>query len=169
MSSEQPSSITIEDGIDVAGRAAELSATLPDGFCVLPDGFMSRRPPAEFDFRSSTIHLRPQFEKVNLPLNVLEIPGVTIPYLGEKSADIVLPVLFVTASFLSKQPDLMNVALGVIGNYLTDFFKGKAGSTRVKCAIVIEKTEKKTTKNIEYDGTQEGFTNFIQAVKDHLN
>ena len=40
----------------------------------------------------------------------------------------------------------------------------KAGASRVKCSVIVEKTGKKTTTKFEYDGASEGFDKLIGAI-----
>ncbi len=79
-----------------------------------------------------------------------------IPFRDDRDSALILPAIFLGASYLSGNPHLVNVALGVLANYVTHYFRGKTGHNRVRCTVIVEKTEKKTTKKIEYDGTGRG-------------
>ena len=49
-------------------------------------------------------------------------------------------------ALLTSDPNVISVALGVLSNYLTDFFQGMSGDKTVKLDVVIEKTADATCK-----------------------
>jgi hypothetical protein len=76
--------------------------------------------------------------------------------------------------------------LGVAANYVTDYFRGKAGRHRVVCSFLVETTEattqtktntkakpvttteKKTAKKLDFDGPAESFNKLIDTIKKAL-
>ena len=59
----------------------------------------------------------------------------------------------------------MSVALNVIADYITNFFRGISGERVVKLSIIVEKTDKKTCKRISYDGPVEGLNDLLELVR----
>ena len=58
------------------------------------------------------------------------------------------PILFVSAALFSQNPDLVSLALNVIGNYATEFFRGERGEHEVRLDVVVEKKRNETYKKI---------------------
>lgn len=87
-----------------------------------------------------------------------------MPYRDDRDSTLIMPALLLVASYFSGNPNLLNIALGVLANYVTDYFKGKGGTNRVKCTVHVEQTDKKTVKRIEYDGDPEQFGKVIEAI-----
>jgi hypothetical protein len=115
-------------------------------------------------FAPSSPDLQVLLRQVGVSVDKIEPEGVKIPFRDDRDSTLILPAIFLGASYLSGNAHLVNVALGVLANYVTDYFRGKAGLNRVKCTVIVEKTEKKTTKKIEYDGAPEGFDKLIDAI-----
>jgi hypothetical protein len=80
--------------------------------------------------------LRVLLRKAGVALDKIEPAGVKIPFQDDRDSTLLLPILFFGASYLSENPNLLNVALGVMANYVTDWFKGKMGNNRVTCNVV---------------------------------
>jgi hypothetical protein len=72
----------------------------------------------------------------------------------------------VSASLLSQNPHVISVALGVVSNYLTDWFKGIPGSKKVRLDVVVEQTEGQTYKRIHYEGDPEGLNELARIVRE---
>lgn len=66
------------------------------------------------------------------------------------------PILFFSAGMVLSNPNVMNIALGVIANYLTDLFRGRNDSVAVKLQIIEEMKPKEKYRKIEYQGPVEG-------------
>jgi len=62
----------------------------------------------------------------------------------------------VGALLLSQNPHLLSLALNVIANYATDFFKGLPGRNKVVLDVVVEDKTQKRSKKIHYDGAIDG-------------
>ena len=52
------------------------------------------------------------------------------------------PTIFISTSLLTQNPTLVNVALSVLANYVTDFFKGHLGEHTVSVNLVLESVTK---------------------------
>ena len=71
----------------------------------------------------------------------------------------------ISALFLSQNPNAISVAIGVISNYLTDWFKGTVGDKRVRLDIVVE-IEGSKYKRVHYDGNVEGLRELPKILRE---
>src|SRR5947209_7339850 len=146
--------IEITDYRDVEHRSSELGLKPPEGACILPRRFATAKDAGELCHESSALDLKTLFRQADLPVTVYQPDGAKIPYLQENDITWVGPLLFFSAAALSQNPHLLGASLGIIGNYLTELFKGLPKPGRVKLSVVVEttttKTTSKTTKKIEF-------------------
>lgn len=81
--------------------------------------------------------------------------GKTI-FVEERSADWIAPTLFVTAAVMSSSPEILNVALGVIANYVTNFLQEGGRPKTVRVEVISEKTPGRSARKATYEGPAEG-------------
>ena len=90
-------------------------------------------------------------------------------YLKNKALDWAAPIIFISAALYSQNPSLVSVALGVVGNYATDFLKGLGGSNQVRLEIVVENTSGGSFKRILYKGPAKGVGDLAHIVERSLH
>ena len=73
-------------------------------------------------------------------------------------------MLFVAGLLLSSNPQAVNVALGVIANYVTEFFTGMGGEKHVRFSIVIKDKATGQCKRYKYRGDPSGIKDFTKLV-----
>ena len=83
--------------------------------------------------------------------------------------DWIAPTIFIAASLLSQDPNFASLAINIISNYLTDWFKGVPGRKNVKLDVVVERQARKTYVKISYDGDVEGMSEIPEIVKKVFN
>jgi hypothetical protein len=163
-------SIDITDYLDVEQRSSELGLKPPEGACILPRHFASAKQVSDLCHESSALDLKPLFREASLPITVYQPDGVKIPYLQENDSTWVGPLLFFSAAALSQNALLLGASLGVIGNDLTELFKGLSQPARVRLSVVVEtnttKTATKTTKKIDFDGPPDKLSEITGLIKD---
>lgn len=147
---------TITDYCDVQDRAAQLGLNKPEGLALLPRNFDTVTERGELLHESSIQTVRILFRESDILESRVEPEGHKIPCIQENEFALVLPTLFVGALLLSQNPHLLSVALSVIANYATDFFKGLPGRNKVVLDVVVEDKTRKRTKKIHYDGSIDG-------------
>ena len=79
------------------------------------------------------------------------------------------PILFVSAALFSQNPDLVSLALNVIGNYATEFFRGERGEHEVRLDVVVEKKRNETYKKISYRGPVAGLNQIVKAIRETVD
>jgi hypothetical protein len=157
--------ITITDYGRVDQRSAELGCLYPDGIAILPDNFETASGRPELLYRTSATTLRKALRVTSIPLSDLIPASERIPYITYKSFEWVAPTLFISAMVMSQNPTAVTVALGVLSNLITDFFKGIPGKKTAKLNVVVEKRIDKTCKKISYDGDIAGIISLAKVIK----
>ena len=160
--------MTIElfDFADVEERARTLGCQIPAGIALLPRNFEQAESKDDFLHESSAPTIRILFRSNGIEETPLEGEGERFPQISEKAfREWLGPTLFCGAALLSQNPEIISVALGVISNYLTDWFKGIPGEKNAKLNIVVE-TRKRTCKRIHYEGPVSGLQELPKIVRE---
>jgi hypothetical protein len=132
----------------------------------LPRNFDKVHAKNELVHESTVPTIRTLWRQADVEETRLENSGETYPYVHEKSVDWVSPVIFVSFLLLSQNPAAVTIALGVISNYLTDFFKGRIKNPRVKFDLVVEKNREGMCRKIHFEGDLEGLAKIPEIVKE---
>lgn len=148
--------VQITDYVDVRKRALELGCNEPRELCILPRNFDTAKSRDELIHESSTPTVRVLWKQAGIQETKTEKEGEKFPQISEKQfIGWIGPTIFVGASLLSQNPNVISIALGVISNYLTDWFKGTVGDKRVRLDIVVE-MEGNKYKRVHYEGNVDG-------------
>ena len=116
-----------------------------------------------------TLAIGKLFKMNDVPCSEIRRENENPSYMGDRSAEWVLPTLFFSASLLSENPAIVSLSLGVIANFLTDRIKETGRKPPVKLDIVTEKNKGKTYKKISYEGPIDGISKLADIVKEVLN
>lgn len=149
--------------IDIKEKFKELNLSFPDGLVFFPENIESANAVDDFIFAEPLTQLRKVFKANNIDFTTLG--NETTKLRARKSADIYLPSLFIGLNLISQNPAAVSVALSVLANYVTDFFKGTVGSKKVSLDIYVETTNKKTITKINYKGDAEGLKNIGNIIE----
>jgi hypothetical protein len=156
---------TISDFISVRDKLLALGYRAPTGLAILPLNLEHAASPNEIRLQSEAATVKTLFRQAGIPLDELFEPSNRPLYVQNNDVHWVAPAIFVAAGVLSENPNAVSVALGVLSNYLTDFFKGRTSEPQIKATIVVETTKTKTCKRIEYEGNVEGLKALADVVK----
>lgn len=157
-------SYTIKASFSVAERAAALGCSVPEGFAILPANFATAANSEEFLYESAGATVRTLFRTNQIPLQDILPLGVPRRQLIYKSAEWAGPTLFVGYAVLSDNGTLLNIALGVVANYLTEFFRGTGKVPTIKLDFIVEKTPGREYKHLKFEGPPDA----IPALKDAM-
>jgi hypothetical protein len=155
----------IADYIDVSKKTADLGCRYPERIALLPINFESALSIREFLQASEAATIRKLLLAQALPLDDLVDRSQRPPYVKNKSGDWIAPIIFVSASIYSQNQALIALALNVLGNYATDFFKGSPRMHTVTLKIVVEK-KNKTCKKITYEGPIDGLKDLVEVIRE---
>lgn len=161
--------ITTSEYIDVKAQALKLGCNVPAELALLPINFDTAENKGELVHEDAVLTIRKLWRQAGITETKLEKEGEKFPYEQRKSFEWVTPIIFVSASLLSQNPDLVSVALNVISTYLTDYFKGIVGDKTVKFDIIIEQNKQNKSERIHYEGSLEGLDGLTQVIKEIKN
>lgn len=154
----------ITEYCDVASRAEELGLNKPKGLAFLPRNFDTASDRNALLHESAVQTVRILFRENGIPENRVEPEGHKIACIQENEFALVLPTLFVGALLLTQDPHLLSLALNVIADYTTDFFRGIPGRNRVVLDVVVEDKTQKRSKKIHYEGTIDGLREITEIA-----
>jgi hypothetical protein len=159
--------ITIDEYISVVDQAAKLGCPVPSSIAVLPENFETAASYAEFKFISEAATVKKVFRRSNFPIDDLLPTGERAAFIHNKHFEWAA-LLFISSALISSDPNAVSVALGIISNYATDFFKGLP-SKNIKLDIVVEKKKDRTCKRISYEGNIEGLKSLSETIRSISN
>lgn len=156
---------TVVNYIRVDERIDALGCTFPAGIAILPENFETAAARSDFIQRSEAATLKALFRNNEVPFSEILPSAEKSAYSQYNNLDWIAPAIFVSGSLLSQNPMAVSLALSVIGNYLTDFFRGIPGRKGVKIDIVIERRRDRSCKKITYEGDVQGLTRLVDIMR----
>lgn len=155
--------ISSEEYINVKKRAQELACNIPDSIAILPSNFQTAKSSSDLIHENATSTIRVLWRQNKISETPVE--KEELPFIVEEAFGWVGPVIFFTSIFIAQNPYLIDIAIGVISNYLTDWFKGvTAKEKKCKLAVVVE-TKKGFYKKIQYEGSLEGLKELPKIIR----
>jgi len=151
--------------IDVREKLARLGCRNPTGFAILPINFESAESIKDFRQASEAATVKTLLRSENLPHDDIVGRQDRPPYIQNNAFEWIAPTLFVSATLVSQNPVAISVALNVLGNYATDFFRGLSGKKTVKIEIVVEQAKAKSCKKISYEGPSDGLKDLADIIR----
>jgi hypothetical protein len=140
----------------------EMGVDLSSGLILAPEINES----SEMFYSTTTPTLRKLMRFNDIPLIFPHEDENEVRYLELRSFDWYAPIIVVTSLFSTSNPTAINIALGIITNYLTDFLKGSSFHSKAHLKILIQQ-EYGADKRLEYSGPVEGI-NEIKHIIDKL-
>jgi hypothetical protein len=126
--------------LDMEERCSSMGCTFPTGFSILPRNFDSAKSKSDFLHEDTTPTVRSLLAEKGIIETKIEQDGDKIPYIQENCFERVGPIIFIGSLVFSENPHLISVALGVVSNFLTDYFKGRMGNKTAKLSLVVPQT-----------------------------
>jgi hypothetical protein len=157
--------VTIATYIDVRQRAVELDLGPVTDFAILPRGFEAGSPDGALADEADATTIRKLLNEAGLSVQQLRRSDRALPSVVQRSADWIAPTLFVGSMFLSQNPHAIQLALGVMDSYISDFLKGRSSRGTVKLTIVVEKTKSREYRRVDYEGPPSGVKNLADVVR----
>lgn len=139
-----------------------LKIAVPAGLAFIPENIDSADRIEDCIYTDTLSDLR-KFIRAN-QIEIIELTKSNGLYRARKSADWFGPTLFVSASVISGNSELISIALNVISDYVTDFFKGSGRNTKIKMDIIVETNNKGTYKRIKYEGDAKGLEDVSKII-----
>ena len=158
--------VVASDYINVVRRATELDCVAPSDLALITRYFETAEPRDELLHESHASTLRKLWRAAGVDATPVEPPDETFPEVSESAFDLLLPTIFVGSLLLSEDPDGVSLALGVVANYVTDFFKGITGERKVRLDVVVEEEPDRKYRRIRYEGPPAGVHTIVDIVRD---
>lgn len=133
------------------------------GVFFFPENFNAANDTSKFIYSETTSDLKKIFKNNHQLISYInnEKPLLRV----RKNADWFGPAIFISFSTLVQNPELINISLNLISNYLYDFFKGSVSEKKVKLDIIVESKKKAEYTKIEYEGNIEGLKDLEKIIK----
>jgi len=161
-------SVEIQNYPSVHEIALKLGVNPPAGLAFLPRNYELAGDAEELLHDGAVSTIRKLFRLREIPEDRLEGEGQKLLQVEEKNSTLVLPTLFVGAMIISQDPNLLTIALSVIANYATDFFKTEDNGI-VRFNLVQEKRPGGECIRIKYEGSSTGLSKVEAIVREVLN
>jgi hypothetical protein len=152
---------------DIAARMEELGCAYPtSGIALLPVNFATASQSEDLLQASEAATVKKLLKEAGIPVDDVFGPGRRPMYIKNKSSDWAAPILLVSAALYSQNPTAVSVALNIIGNYATDFLRGRwPGRDEAKLDIVVQTKGTKSFKRISYSGPADGIRGLDGVVR----
>jgi hypothetical protein len=158
-------SITLNEFPPVAERCQALDIRWPLGLAMLPRNFATAGSDEELLAEATDAAIRTLWRQADITEDRLDSSDKPFPRLSEHHADWIGPTVFFGSALLSETPTLVNIALGVIANYVTDLFRGIPGKHTAMLHVVIEQHDGMCVK-VTYNGPATEISEILDAVGD---
>jgi hypothetical protein len=155
----------VKDYLDVKKQAAKLGHTIPDGIVLLPSSFEVAQSRNDLVYAAGTDTVRKLLVQAGVPVAELEQDGQDYPRTVQHALEWIGPVILISAAAVSQNPEIVSITLGVISNYLTDWFRGEPKENRSASLTIVKETKDGDYKRVDYSGPAEG----LREVKDILD
>lgn len=162
-------SIEVSEFINVEEQALKLNCNIPTGLAILPRNFEVAKTKDELLHDGSAATLRILLRETGIPETRIEKSGDKFPCIKESAITWIVPIIFIGAAVISENPHIVSITLGIISNYLSDFFKGTFGGKRVKFDFILEEEKDTRYIKISYDGDLEGLPELKKFIEVKIN
>jgi len=157
--------ITVENYVNVKEKAQKLNLNIPSQIALLPRNFKTAGSKEELIHASTTPAVRKLWIQNDIQETPIEKSGERIPYSAEEAFEWIAPTIFLSSLLWSQNPHLVDIALNVISDYLTDWFRGILYNERkVKLSVVVE-TRSGDYKEVKYEGPPDGLNKLPEILK----
>lgn len=157
--------VTLHEFSRVVDRASELRCQVPEGLSVIPELFDRATAASELRLRSETATLKALLRENGITLGTIGPADARLPFVQNNAHEWVGPTLFISFGYLTQHADVIAVALGVISNYVTEFFMGLGGEKKITLSIVVEQPDG-TCKRLSYEGDAEGLSELAKTIRE---
>lgn len=127
-----------------------------DEIVILPHNYQSDK---SYEYHSTTISFY-KYSRDKLGIKYFTEPELLIE---QRSGDWFGPLLLISSSALSQNPELISITCGVIANYVTDFFKSTE-KPNIRLKVIYKETKTSKLTEISYEGGLEGLDKLEASI-----
>jgi hypothetical protein len=157
--------VSVADYPPVAVRASDLGMPAPTTIALLPRNFDSAQLPAELLDEATAATVHQLWRQAGLAEDRLDSEEEPFPSIAEHTVDWIAPIIFLGGAYAAANPAMMNIALGVVANYVYELFGRLPGRHRVRLDVVVETDGDRRTKRVTYEGDAAGIEQLLPAVE----
>jgi len=163
--------IQVSDFVNVKAKAEALGCNIPTAITVMPYEFENAQSKSALCYEGAAQTLKRLFQDNGITQTPLEQEGEEFPSLLKESSveEWIGPTVFVSFTLLSQNPNLISIALNVISNYLTDWFKGSGNKfillNKATLDLVVE-LKNGDCKKLHYEGTGSDLGQVADVVRE---
>jgi len=153
----------ISDCSDPYARVTALGLNPLGALSILPRGFESGSP-GDLCHEAEAATSRKLWNQSGVFADQVQRPDGKLPSVVQRSADWVAPTIFVGGMLFSQNPLVLQLAVEVLGSYLSDVLKGRSKPT-VRLTFVVEQRGAKVFKKCEYEGPVDGLAQLPEVLR----
>ncbi|HNM25460.1 MAG TPA: hypothetical protein PKL15_08525 [Saprospiraceae bacterium] len=140
--------------------------SIPSGFAFIPLNFEIAPSRNDLVYSSEVKSVRKLLTQNKVGVDKIENENDRQFFLHQHNAAWLAPTIFIGVSLLSENPNAIAIALNVLSNYLTDFFKGGAQNSNFKMDIIVEVEKGRLFKKITIEGEPKDFKELAKLIKE---
>ena len=161
--------ISTDSYSNVYNLAEQLECSVPTKLAFLPRNFETANSKTELLQEDCVRTLRKRLRSAGIDETPFEGLDKSFNPIAERSYGESV-ALFITASLLVQNPTMVELAMNVVGNYLSDRFKtcDKNSKSLVKVELVVEKKPKAEYKRIRIEAPAHSLEGIASVLKEAL-
>ncbi len=156
--------ITVSDYLDLKKKLKEFDLIYPQKLAILPINLNKAKSKENLFNSETTSTVRILWKKAGVIETSIEGKN-KIPELIEESFEWVGPTIFFASTLITGNPELVDLVMRIISDYLTEWFKGKVKEERKAKLHIVVQTKTGSYKDIKYDGDVEGLKELSKVVR----
>ncbi len=154
--------VEVADYRNFGARMAQLGCEIPSGFAVIPANLETATARHDLKIRGEAVTVSKLLRSGGLPVSSFLPSGERLKSIHDKSFHWEAAI-FIAGSIITDNPSAISVALSVLANYLTDFFRGSKGAN-IRLSIVTKRTPTSVYKKLTYDGDATGLASLSDML-----
>jgi hypothetical protein len=160
--------ISVSDYPDINKKLVEFGLVYPKTLAILPINLNLAKSKKDLFNSDTTPTVRVLWKKAGVVETPIEEKN-TIPEFHQESFEWVGPTIFFASTVIAGNPEIIDLALKVISDYLADWFKGIVKEERKAKLDIVAPTKTGSYKAVHFDGDIEGLKELpkiIRSLKD---
>jgi hypothetical protein len=156
--------IKVGDYLDLTKKLKEFDFVYPKSLAILPTNLDSAESKKDLVNSDSTSTVRILWRKAGVVETPIEDRN-TIPELHQESFEWVGPTIIFAATLIAGNPELVELAIAVISDYLTEWLRGIVKEERKAKLRIVAQTKTGSYRDIHYDGDVEGLKELPKVIR----
>lgn len=159
--------IEVSDYISVAEKLNDFGLKAPQGLSILPRNLATAESVDDLRQHVESDTVRTLLSQHKIEYVEIFDEHTQPPYLEQYGSEWFGPSLLISASLLSENPHVLAVTLGVITNYLYDWFRGSKEG-KVTFDVVLQEPDG-SCKRVHYSGPADGLAAVDKVIEELMS